>query len=344
LVTTGIAGNLDSIRLGDPNSTIVLGDSKLGGGRALTGVRLYGQYWFGDEHLWGVEARGFSLFEDNLKFNLGSDGSLPIGRPIIDRATPVFINGVVVNPNPNFGNGDAQIVAFGDVAGSVSVQRRTLLWGYEANIRRNICCGEGATFDLFAGYRQMGLDESLEIREDINDPQQGNIRVRDYFGTQNRFYGGQLGAEALWFWGNFSLGLRSSVALGCTQQRLVVDGSTIFTPLGQNVSLVGSGGLLALNGTNIGVTRSKAFGVIPEVGMTLGYNVRDWLRLTAGYNFLYWNNVIRPGNQVDLNVNRNFQPFAPAAVFQQGPAQPAPQFRTTDFFAHGLTFGVEFRY
>jgi hypothetical protein len=76
--------------------------------------------------------------------------------------------------------------------------------------------------------------------------------------------------------------------------------------------------------------------------MTLGYQVTDWLRLTAGYNFLYWNTVARPGEQIDRQVNRTFQPFSPVAA--TGPQRPAFAFSGSDFYAHGLTLGMEFRY
>ena len=104
-----------------------------------------------------------------------------------------------------------------------------------------------------------------------------------------------------------------------------------------------TGGLLALNNTNIGSNSRKMFGVIPEVGATIGYDVFDWWRVYAGYNFLYWNSVARPGEQVNLNVNRNFQPFAPG-VANPGPRQPAFQFNSTDVYVHGVSFGMEFRY
>jgi len=55
---------------------------------------------------------------------------------------------------------------------------------------------------------------------------------------------------------------------------------------------------------------------------------------------IYWSSVVRPGDQVDPVVNFS-QLFGGPLV---GPAQPLPQFNRTDFFAHGLSFGLEFRY
>ena len=40
--------------------------------------------------------------------------------------------------------------------------------------------------------------------------------------------------------------------------------------------------------------------------MTLGYQLTETVRLYAGYNFLYWTNVARPGAQIDRNLDVGF--------------------------------------
>jgi hypothetical protein len=66
-------------------------------------------------------------------------------------------------------------------------------------------------------------------------------------------------------------------------------------------------------------------------------------RAFVGYDFLYWNQVVRPGNQVDRNIN-----LSQSAVFGSGtlsgPATPAPLFGRSDFWAQGITFGLELRF
>ena len=67
----------------------------------------------------------------------------------------------------------------------------------------------------------------------------------------------------------------------------------------------------------------------------------------AGYSALYWNQVVRPGNQMDrgINLSQNQNPsFNTAGGGLVGPALPAPQFNRSDFWAQGGTFGVEFQY
>jgi hypothetical protein len=135
------------------------------------------------------------------------------------------------------------------------------------------------------------------------------------------------------------------VALGCTQQLLQVSGSTtVGGVLAVNAATGGTGGLLTAANTNIGNFSRKVFGVVPEVGGTVGYDIFDWWRVFAGYNFLYWNSVARPGDQVNLNVNRNFLPIGNFGAPGTGPSQPALNFHSSSFYAHGVTLGMEFRY
>jgi hypothetical protein len=61
---------------------------------------------------------------------------------------------------------------------------------------------------------------------------------------------------------------------------------------------------------------------------------------------MYWNQVVRPGDQmshsVNLTQNAVLDPNGTGKLV--GPAQPAPLFNRTDFWATGLNFGVEFRF
>jgi hypothetical protein len=130
-----------------------------------------------------------------------------------------------------------------------------------------------------------------------------------------------------------------------TRQTIDINGGQ--SELRANGQVVNSvGGLLALP-SNIGTESRDRFAVVPEVGVSLGYSVTDRLRVSVGYNFLYWSSVVRPGDQINRNLDvlqiPNFGIPAGAAV-PTNPTQPVRQFNTTDFWAHGLTFGVEIRF
>ena len=66
----------------------------------------------------------------------------------------------------------------------------------------------------------------------------------------------------------------------------------------------------------------------------------------VGYTFLYTNNVLRPGNQINRTINTS-QDTAytedPAAKLQ-GPAQPTFKFNSSDFWAQGINVGLAFRF
>jgi hypothetical protein len=86
---------------------------------------------------------------------------------------------------------------------------------------------------------------------------------------------------------------------------------------------------------------------MPEVGVNVGYQVTTHLRVFAGYNFLYLSNVIRPGDAIDPLVDAaripNFPlPGNPAPL--AGITRPSPLVRTSDFWAQGISFGLQFNW
>jgi hypothetical protein len=54
--------------------------------------------------------------------------------------------------------------------------------------------------------------------------------------------------------------------------------------------------------------------------------------------------VVRPAEQIDLNVNQSFRPTVVGPGVGTGPRVPAVLYRTNDFWAQGLTFGLQYRY
>src|SRR5262249_26759210 len=131
---------------------------------------------------------------------------------------------------------------------------------------------------------------------------------------------------------------RAKVALGTNQERADIDGNTVVTVPGF-APVTRPGGLLAQS-TNSGHHRRSDFGVVPEVGANLGFQVGQHLRGFVGYSFLYWSEVTRPGGQIDLGVNPTQIP--PSTLV--GAARPAFSFHQTDYWAHGVNFGIEVRY
>jgi hypothetical protein len=68
------------------------------------------------------------------------------------------------------------------------------------------------------------------------------------------------------------------------------------------------------------------------------------IHATVGYTLLYYSNVARPGDQINRALNPSQLPTSQSAVVATGAAQPSFLFRDTDFWAQGISFGLEFRY
>jgi len=86
--------------------------------------------------------------------------------------------------------------------------------------------------------------------------------------------------------------------------------------------------------------------MIPEIGFTLGYNLTKRLKLTTGYTLLYWSNLVRPGDQIDLDVNANLLPRNNGGTPDPATIVPGDHprfvFRQTDLWAQGLNLGAEY--
>ena len=164
------------------------------------------------------------------------------------------------------------------------------------------------------------------------------IDSSDLFDAKNEFNGAELGIAAKTRYCRWSLEMLAKLALGSTQSRTNVGGSTIVSVPGV-LPVTSRGGFLALP-TNTGFRSENNFCVMPELGLTLGCDISCHWKATCGYTFLYWSKVARPGDQIDRDLNLSQQNGQALNGF---PA-PQPKFITTDFWAQGLNFGLEYRF
>jgi hypothetical protein len=212
------------------------------------------------------------------------------------------------------------------------------------------CCCPGKApacgrIDFIAGYRFYRLDDRIHLREDLisRDPagfvQIGTrFEIDDDFDTSNEFHGAEIGFIEDIHRGCWSLNLAAKLALGNNTQRVRINGSTVITPPNQT-SASSVGGLLA-QPTNIGTFERSDFTAIPNLSMNIGYQWTCHLRSYVGYSLIYWNDVARAGDQIDTTVNTSQLP--PGALV--GAARPAFAFEDTNFWAHGVNAGLEFRF
>jgi hypothetical protein len=322
--------------LGRPTTEVLFGGSSLdrdprSGARFLVGYELSGL-----DHK-AVEIAGFFLGRRSRDFVANSAFTPLIARPFFA---------------DNLGEEFSEVLAFpGLLTGNGTVEAPSELWGLEANLRTKLFCAENYGVSFLAGIRYLNLDESITITENVlglptnpnPDFQNQRITVIDRFAAENEFLGGQVGVESRHVWGRWSVDLMGKIALGGTRQVVQIAGSQEFIDPGGQISNF-QGGLLALP-SNIGRRTGNEFTVVPEFAVRLGYQITPRVRATVGYNFLYWSNVVRPGDQIDrvLDITQipNFRDTTLSGVPSTGGTRPDGSLRTSDLWLQGFTVGLE---
>jgi Putative beta barrel porin-7 (BBP7) len=329
LVTTSPTGTPQSEAgvLGFANTTTLFGDESiqqdLRGGVRITlhhlldsGDTIGGRYW-------GLE---------NARTNFIRSST---GDPIL--ALPFF--------NTQLPGEDALLVAFPGVTtnGSISVRTGNQILGTDAWFRRTISSDSCFQMDWLAGYQFVRMNDSLFISNSATDitgtvlPIGTSIFTADNFRTSSEFHGGTLGVVIENHYGAWQLDLLAKIALGNMHQIVNVSGATTVTEPGIGPATT-TGGLLA-QGTNSGIRSRDRFAFIPELNCNLAYQINDEWSFTMGYSFLYFSDVAVAGGQIDRTINLSQNP-GPLV----GSARPAPLLTSTDYWAQGLSLGVDYRF
>jgi hypothetical protein len=344
LVTTGSANLVAGGGvLNRPSTVVLFGGSplevpELSGGRVAAG------YWLDDEHIFGIEGTFFFLAERSAaNFRASSDltGTPVLTSPVIDTMT---------------GSESGSLIAFpGAFAGAVAVTATSELWGAEANLASNVVQDERWTIDVLTGFRYLQLHEDLTISRQRTVLPAGEDRflgapvfagnslgIVDDFDLRNRFYGWQVGGRAEFRYNRLFVDATAKVALGANHQIADINGTTtLFPPAGRPSTAIG--GLLALP-PGIGHFTQNKFAIVPEAGVTAGWQVNSSLRAFVGYTFLYEDEVARPGDQINRNVNPVNLPTSKFFAVPNILPQPTLNFNTTNFWAQGFSVGVAFAY
>jgi hypothetical protein len=344
LATTSPQGTpqADAGILGLDTTTILFGGDSVSGD-LRSGGRIYLGWWFDPCRRLGVETEYFALADESSAFQQTSSGNPILGRPFFD-----VVQGIE----------NVNLVAFPNVIrGTLSATHNTSFQGAGVRAMYNLACGDGGgtswftgcpvhtgfRYDAILGYRFLRLDDRVAIVDnsvslDAQNP--GSFIVNDSFDTENKFHGVDVGSTISFCKGCFSVELLSKIALGNSHAITTINGSTVITQ--NNQAQTFQGGLLAQR-TNIGVFEDDQFAVVPELGATLGYQINPCWRATVGYTFIYWSQVARAGDQIDLRVNPNLIP-------PEGPPPVTtnlfPQFNWvySDYWAQGLNLGIEARW
>jgi hypothetical protein len=336
LITASPAGTprADAGVLGTPGTTVLFGDGNVNNG-VRTGVRLRAGYWCNCEQTIGIEGDFFVLENLTERFNAASDGTPILARPFFNALT---------------NQQDSELVAFpGVVSGRASVSETSSLLGTGIWLRNNLCCDCCYRVDGTLGYRYLRMTDRLGIEENLTTaaantagvPAGTVLNVADRFDTTNEFNGVELGLTGEFRRSCWILDCTAKIALGENFSTLQINGATTVTTPGSAPS-TGTGGLLALP-SNIGTFSKDRFAVVPELSLRLGCQVTSCVRAYVGYDFLFWTNVIRPGNQIDTTVNPNLLP--PPVTPLVGPSRPAVRIGdSSDIWVQGVSLGLELRF
>jgi hypothetical protein len=135
-----------------------------------------------------------------------------------------------------------------------------------------------------------------------------------------------------------SLDVLAAFSVGNMHRTVTIAGSTDVTVPGFD-TVTNPGGLLALS-SNSGRYASNELVLVPEIGVTAGWQLSPRWRATVGYNLMVLPDVFRPGDQIDLTVNPSLLP----PVQPGGPTLPQFQQHESSLLAQRLNLGLEFRY
>ena len=310
-------------------STLFGGDSVDLGDRS--GGRFTLGYWFSPCCDEGLEVTYMFLGSKGVGFDQTSAVNPILTRPFYNVQTAMQNSFIFAYPNQQ--------------TGSLAAGTTNEFNSVEILYRQALLKQCGREMDILVGYRYARFAEDLAIDgtstyiSAVGDiPVNTTIQLSDRFAASNEFHGAELGFVAKTECNRWSLELLGKLAMGSTRSQVSINGSTVVTEPDQAPATY-PGGLLALP-SNSGTFQRNSFAVIPEFGATLGYDLTCRLKLTVGYTFLYWSQLVRPGDQVDTNVN----PSQTQGGTLSGIASPQFKFVSNDFSAQGVNVGFDYRF
>lgn len=319
----------------EPGTNILLGGGTLDT-NPNPGFRITGTYAL--DAGWGLEAIGFYVPSRTTSRGIsstGATGSINLMLPFYD-VTRGLENLTEISYAP-------------DYAGSAQESLRNSLGGGELNATWSLSPQGPWRVDLLGGFRYLQLREDYTITTSSPyvPPNPADVWLTtDAFNTRNRFYGAQVGARANYERGQWVGGGIAKVALGWMQQSVSISGyleTNDYNSYGATQTF--AGGYFALPSNSGNYSRDR-FAVVPELSLSVGYRLTPTAMAYVGYTFLYASDVVRPGAQVNRNVNPrqsvsygNDPPVKPV-----GAAQPTFGFNTSDFWAQSVTLGFSYRF
>jgi hypothetical protein len=363
--------------LGQPGTQVILGSHPL-----EEGLHNGGRFWAGcrldEEGVWGLDGGYLFLGARQVHQAVatsGLPGSLNPAVPFFDVSGVAGLKGIpgesiFILPGPFPG---ALVGAPGTTVpgfqGLFQLALTSRLQGAEANGLVLLGQGDRLRLDGLFGFRWLELAEGLSFSgQTAGLPGSlfagGFYDVLDQFRTRNDFYGGQLGFRLRYQAWKLSLEASAKVALGDVHEAADVNGASVTNSGSLFLTTKGTGGQVLPGGiftqpSNLGNYGRDGVAVVPEAAADLGYQVLHNVRLSVGYTFLFVSEVVRPGDQIDRNINVTRTSLADAsrqtvgigggpiafgapgaAPAAFGPVAPLFPFNTSTFWAQGIRLGL----
>jgi hypothetical protein len=332
-----ISSVLDAGVLGQPSTAVAIGDEPLDLG-LRSGARLTVGGWRDAGQTTGWEGNYFFYGSHTVdrSASLPAAGPTLLAVPFIDANTGAESSTLL--STPGVFKGDALLTITNRLQGA---ELNGVFGGY---------AGDSFRLRLLAGFRWLQLTENLVFATSSPDSPgapDATFITEDKVDALNNFYSGQFGARAEYDLGRLTLAGAVKFALGWMDQQVKVEGLTTTNDFTGSTgpTTTFAGGYFA-QPTNIGRDNRYRFAFAPEVEVQVGYRLTAALRATVGYSFLYVTSVARPGEQIDRVINPT-QAVAIAFMPSVGlvsPARPQLNIQGTDFWAHSLSFGLEYSY
>lgn len=303
----------------------------------FAGMRFTLGSWVDDDRLFGWEGSAFLLERRSLIYGTGSAGAAnPVVAIPVNSIVP-FTVGAGFKPA-----GETSLNSVGR-PNRVSAHLNAKLWGGEANAVASLWESDRLRLVGVVGFRYLDLLENLTLSDTINSGGAGDLfYIKDSIGTRNQFYGGQIGVHSLWMRGRWNLDATAKIAFGPTHQVMSLVGESNVIAAGKPTLTTPQG--VFVESTNRGRYTRNVFAVVPEVQLNIGYQLTQGIRPFFGYNWMYLSNAVRPGNQIDRDINPTQNPVLVPPGTLTGPAAPLANFRSSDFWAQGFNLGIEIRY
>jgi len=279
------------------------------GGRFTLGI------WLDPCATRGIDMTYFGLGSQTTSYYADEGDFTRLGRPYFNTYT---------------GLADAELIAYpGARTGWVAVSAETRFQGTEVLYRRAMKRCPGSQVDMLIGWRWLQLRDNLFISQDVETINPVvETELYDRFHTSNNFHGVEFGVEWERPWSCvWTFETIGKLASGNTYSVVKGDGAQ---------TLGGDQGLLAMD-SNSGIHKTASFASVVEIGLSLKRRFQCGLEATFGYSLVYWSDVMRAGDQVDLDVD-------PRQLTGSAQIHPVLPLNTTDFWAQGLHCGLEYAF